>query len=77
MCVGAERVARNDHDLAGQRVGDLVYDALQGGKPKREDDGIGALQRVAVVDDRSATDPCSQRSCRFIVGAREPQGLAA
>jgi hypothetical protein len=50
MCVDADRVAGNDHDLAGQRLGDLVYDALQHGKPQREDDGIGALQRVAVVD---------------------------
>jgi len=79
MGVEADRVARNDHGLAGQRLGDLVYDALQHGKPQGEDDGIRALQRVAVVvgGDRSATDPCSQRSCRFIVGAREPQGLAA
>jgi hypothetical protein len=62
LCVRAERVARNDHEL----VGDLVYDALQHGKPQREDDGTGALQRVAVVDgdDRSATDLCRQRSCR-------------
>ena len=69
----------NDHELFGQRVGNLVYDALQHGKPQREDEGIGALQRVAVVDgdDRSSTDLCSQHSCRLIVGAREPQGLAA
>ena len=61
MCVGAERVARHDHELAGERVGDLVYDALQHGKPQREDDGIGALQRVAAAggDDRSATDLCA------------------
>jgi hypothetical protein len=40
---------------------------------------VGALQRVAVVagNDRRWTDLCSQRSCRLIVGAREPQGLAA
>jgi hypothetical protein len=62
--IRAERVARNDHDLAGQRVGDLVYDALQHGKTQCEDDGIGILQRVAVVDggDRSSTDLCSQHS---------------
>jgi len=56
--VRAERVARNDHDLAGQRFADLVYNALQRGEPQREDDGIGVLQRVAVAggDDRSATD---------------------
>jgi len=61
VCVGAERVARHDHELAGERVGDLVYDALQHGKPQREDDGIGALQRVAAAggDDRSATDLCA------------------
>ena len=65
--------------MARRAPGDLVYDALQHGKPKREDDGIGALQRVTVVDgdDRGATDLCSQRSCRLIVGAREPQDLAA
>jgi hypothetical protein len=79
LCVGAERVARNDHELVGERVGDLVYDALQHGKPQREGDGSGALQRVAVVGggDRTSTDLCSQRSCRLIVGFREPQGLAA
>jgi hypothetical protein len=54
LCVDADRVAGNDHELAGERVGDLVYDALQHGKPEREDDGIGALQRFAVArgDDR-------------------------
>jgi hypothetical protein len=69
--VRAERVARNDQDLAGQRFADLVYDALQHGKTQREDDGIGVLRRVAVVDgdDRSATDLCSQRSCRLNIGA--------
>jgi hypothetical protein len=47
--------------------------------PQREDDGTGALQRVAVVDggDRSSADLCSQPSCRLIVNAREPQGLTA
>jgi hypothetical protein len=47
-------------------VGDLVYDALQHGKPQREDDGVGAPERVAVAggDDRSPADLCSQRSCR-------------
>ena len=79
MCVGADRVARNDHDLAGQRVGDLVYDALQRGKPQREDDGIGALHCVTVVggDDRGASDYCGQRSCRPSVGARELKDFAA
>jgi hypothetical protein len=52
-------------------LADLVYDALQHGKTQREDDGIGVLRRVAVVDgdDRSATDLCSQRSCRLNIGA--------
>jgi hypothetical protein len=51
---------------------------FQHGKPQREDDGIGALQRVAVVDgdDRRPADRRSQRSCRLAVGAREPQSLA-
>ena len=59
--VAGERVARNHHELVGQQVGDLVYDALQHGKPQGEDDGIGALQRVAVAggDDRSAADLCA------------------
>ena len=59
--VGADRVARHDHDLVGERAGDLGDDALQHGEPQREDDGIGALQRVAVVggDDRVATDLCA------------------
>jgi hypothetical protein len=58
--VDGERVARNDHDFAGQRVGDLVDDALEHGEPQREDDGTGALQRVAVVggDGRRVTDLC-------------------
>jgi hypothetical protein len=62
LCVDAERVARNDHELVGERAGDLVYDALQHGKPQREDDGTGALECVTVVDgdDRSATDLCGQ-----------------
>ena len=78
LCVRGERVARDDYELVDQRVGDLVYDAGQGGKAQREHDGISALQRVAVVDgdDGSSTDLGSQRSCR-LVGAREPQGLAA
>jgi hypothetical protein len=25
LCVGSERIARDDHDLAGQLAGDLVY----------------------------------------------------
>ena len=43
----------------------IVYDALQHGKPQREDDGTGALQRVAVADgdDRTAADLCRQRPC--------------
>jgi hypothetical protein len=62
MFVDADGVARNDYNLAGERAGDLVYNTLQHGKPRREDDGIGSAQRVAVVDgdDRTATDPCSQ-----------------
>ena len=57
VCVGAERVARHDHELAGARGGDLVYDALQHGKPQRKDDGIGALQRVAVAGGDTAARP--------------------
>jgi len=77
--VGAERVARNDHEPAGQHVGDLVDDVLQHGEPQREDDGTSAPQRVAVAagGDRTATDLCGQRSCRRTVGAREPQQGAA
>ncbi len=69
--VDGERVARNDHELAGELGGDLVYDALQEGKPQREDDGIGTLQPVAVAGsgDCGVTDLCRQRSCRLIVGA--------
>jgi hypothetical protein len=79
LCVDAKRVAWNDHELVAQRVGNLAYDALQHGKAQRKDDGIGALQRVAVLDgdDRSSTDLCSQRSRRLVVGARESQGLPA
>jgi len=60
-------------------AGDLVNDALQHGKPQREDDGFGAVQRIAVAGngDRGQADLCSQRSCRLSVGAGEPQGLAA
>ena len=79
LCIEADRVARNDRKLVGQRVGDLFYDALQHAKPQREDDGIGALQRVAVAagSGRSSPDRRSQRSCRLCVGARETQGLTA
>jgi hypothetical protein len=78
LCVRGEWVARDDYELVDQRVGDLVYDARQGGKAQREHDGISAPQRVAVVDggDRGSTDLGSQRSCRQ-AGARKPQGLAA
>ena len=41
LCVRGERVARDDYELVDQRVGDLVYDAGQGGKAQREHDGIG------------------------------------
>jgi hypothetical protein len=77
--VEGDRVARNDHELAGERGGDLVDDALQHGKPQREDDGVGVLQHVAVAGsgDRSVTDLCRQRSGRLRVGAGESQGLAA
>ena len=47
--VGDDRVARDDHESASQQAGDLVYDALQGCKPEREDDGIGVRQRVTVL----------------------------
>ena len=79
MCVDAERVAWNDHELVAYPVGDLVDDALKRGKPEREDDGIDALQRVAVLagDNRSWTDLCGQPSCGLIVGTREPQALPA
>jgi hypothetical protein len=78
MCVEADRVARNDHRLVAQRIGDLVDDILQHGKPQRQDDSIGSLQRVPVVDsdDRSlAIAPASVRADSF-VGARELQGLS-
>ena len=77
--VDADRVAWNDHEFVGQRVSDLVYDALQHGKPQREYDGIGALQRAAVVDgdDGGFAERRCQPSRRLLVGAREPQGLAA
>jgi hypothetical protein len=77
--VGAERVARNDQDLVGERAGDLVYDAIQHSKPQRADDGTGTLQRVAVAGGggRRATDLCSQCSCRLPAGAGEPQDPAA
>ena len=79
LCVDAERVARNHHDLVGERPGDLVYDAFQHSKAQSEDDGIGVTQRIVVVhgDDRRATDLCGQPPRRLSVGAREPQGLAA
>ena len=79
LCVEADGVAGNDYDRVGGRAGDFVDDALQDGEPQRKDDGIGALQRVAVVDgdDRSSTDLRRHRSCRLSVHAREPQGLAA
>jgi hypothetical protein len=77
--VKADWVARNDHDLFGQGVGDLVDHGLQHGKAQSEDDGFGATQRIAVVDgdDRGSIELRSQLSSRLIVGAREPKGLAA
>jgi hypothetical protein len=76
--VGAQRrVARNDHELAGERARDLIYDALQDGKPQREEDGIGALQRVAVVDGdnrswRAMTDPIPPVPMIAVVMAEPP-----
>ena len=77
--VEADGVAGNDHERAGQRIGDLVDDALEHWKPQRENDGIDIPQRVMVVDgdDGSSTDSRSQRSRRLAGAAREPQGLAA
>jgi hypothetical protein len=76
--IDADRVGRNDDELVGQQTGDLVDDALQHGKPQREDDSIGALQHITVIDsdDRSPTDVRGQRSCRLMVGTRKPENLA-
>ena len=48
-------------ELAGLRIG-VSSMSSRAPQPQRENDGIGAAQRVTVVDgdDRSSTDSCSQ-----------------
>jgi hypothetical protein len=55
-----------------------MHNALQHGESQRKNNGTGAPECVLIVDcDLGGwTDTCSERSSRFLVGAREPQGLA-
>ena len=73
LVVEADRVSRHDHELVGQKVGDALYDVFEHAEAQRENDGVGALQNVAVVggDYGSAFDLCRQSSGRFGVDARQ------
>ena len=66
MLIGAKRIARHHHQLLADEARDLADDVLQHGETQREDDGIGALQSVAIArgDGGSGTDVGRQQSYR-------------
>ena len=76
LLIGAQADCSAQPPASGRvRAGDFADDVLQHGETQREDDGIGALQSVAIAaaTSRSGTDFGGQQSCRIGVGAREPQ----
>jgi hypothetical protein len=79
VCCDRDWIRRVDDELAWQEVGDLVDHGLHRAKPQGEDDGVGPLNGIPVVQGRGCrrSDLGGQLLHLGGTGGRKQNGLPA